>query len=337
MTETHRMREDDEHAGNEPGGEAEGRERHGGPGAGGRRAAVIVLAAVAAQALLVLAFVVPGHKPEPHDVPVVVVGPPEAAAAVQERADQVRPGGFEITPVADPPAAERAILDRDAYGALIPDEELLTASAASFPVAQMLEAAFPAPETRDVRPLDPDDPRGATLGLLGIPLIVVCLPVGFLLARLPLRQCIAATLAFAALAGLAVTAALNVWIGALPGDYLPLAGFAALTVAAVVFPAVGLVRLIGPPGLLLVAVVVLFIGNPGSGAASAPELLPGFWRAVGPLLPPGAGTTGLRNVAYFDGAALTRPLIVLAAFALAGLALIIAARGPRPGRTHAAA
>jgi hypothetical protein len=328
------------HEANESGGGA-GDENGGASGVNeglsGRHAALIVLAAVAAQALLVLAFVVPGHKPEPHDVPVAVVGPQEAAAAVQQRADEVRPGGFEITAVPDPPAAEQAILDRDAYGALVPDEELLTASAASFPVAQMLEAAFPAPETRDVRPLDPDDPRGATLGLIGIPLIAICLPVGFLLARLPLRRCIAATLAFAALAGLAVTAVLNLWIGALPGDYLPMAGVAALMVAAVVLPAVGLVRLIGPPGLLIVAVVVLFIGNPGSGAASAPELLPGFWRAVGPLLPPGAGVTSLRNVAYFDGAALATPLIVLAAFALAGLALVIAARGRSPGRTRAAA
>jgi hypothetical protein len=48
--------------------------------------------------------------------------------------------------------------------------------------------------------------------------------------------------------------------------------------------AAGLARLIGPPGLALAAVAFLLVGNPGSGNASAPELLPGFWRAVGPLL-----------------------------------------------------
>jgi hypothetical protein len=70
----------------------------------------------------------------------------------------------------------------------------------------------------------------------------------------------------------------------------------------------------------------LLIGNPGSGNASAPELLPGFWRTVGPLLPPGAGGQALRNVAYFDGAALAGPLLVLGGFALAGAVLILAPR-----------
>ena len=76
------------------------------------------------------------------------------------------------------------------------------------------------------------------------------------------------------------------------------------------------------------------IGNPGSGNASAPELLPGFWRVAGQLLPPGAGGQALRTAAYFDGHALTQPLLVLAAWA-AGAALAVRARaGAR--RTDAA-
>jgi hypothetical protein len=308
-------------------------ERHRGP-----PTAAIVLVAVIAQALLVLAFVVPGHDPEPHDVPIAVVGTAEAAA-IQREVDAAVPGGFDVTAVPDAAAAEQAILDRDVYGAVIPAERrLLIASAASFTVAQLLQQAFAerASDVRDVRPLDPDDPRGATLNLLGIPLIVVCLPVGLLLARLPLRQTMAATLAFVALAGLAVMATINGWIGALPGDYLPLAAITALLVGAVVFPAVAFVRLLGPPGLLIVAIVVFFIGNPANGAATAPELLPGFWRAVGPFLPPGAGVTSLRNVAYFDGAAIAGPLIVLAAYWAGGIALLAAAsRKARANRAPA--
>jgi hypothetical protein len=300
--------------------------RHAGP-----PPAAIVLIAVVAQAVLVLAFVVPGHDPQPHDVPVAAVGT-EQASIIQGRADAAVPGGFEITAVPDSAAAEQAILDRDVYGAVIADEQrLLVASAASFPVAQMLEEAFAevAPEVRDVRPLDPDDPRGTTLNLIGIPLIVVCLPVGLLLARLPLGESVAASIAFAVLAGLAVMAMVNGWVGALPGDYLALAGVTALIVGAVVIPAAAFVRLLGPPGLLPVAVVVFFIGNPANGAASAPELLPGFWRAVGPFLPPGAGVTSLRNVAYFDGAAIGGALLVLAVWAAGGLALMLIASARR--------
>src|SRR5918997_4991401 len=105
--------------------------------------AASVLGGVLVQALLVLAFVVPGHAPEPHDVPVAVAGPPEAAEAVADQVEQRRPGAFEIVNVPDAEEAEQAILDRDAYGALVPaDNRLLVATAASRPVAQILEVAF---------------------------------------------------------------------------------------------------------------------------------------------------------------------------------------------------
>jgi len=98
---------------------------------------------------------------------------------------------------------------------------------------------------------------------------------------------------------------------------------AALVVAAVAMVTTGLVRLLGPAGLGIAAVLFVVLGNPGSGNASAPELLPGFWRVAGQLLPPGAGGQALRDVAYFDGHALLVPVLVLAAWAIAGAALIL--------------
>ena len=87
---------------------------------------------------------------------------------------------------------------------------------------------------------------------------------------------------------------------ALPGDYLALSAVAALIVLAVALPVAGLIRLLGPPGAGIAALLFIAIGNPGSGNASAPELLPGFWRVAGQLLPPGAGGQALRTTAYFD-------------------------------------
>lgn len=55
------------------------------------------------------------------------------------------------------------------------------------------------------------------------------------------------------------------------------------------------------------------LGNPSSGGSYAPELPPGFWRAIGGYLPPGAGTAAVREVVYFGGDGLTRPLLVLGA------------------------
>ena len=112
----------------------------------------------------------------------------------------------------------------------------------------------------------------------------------------------------------------------MPGPYLAVSGIVALIVAAVGLTAAGLVRAVGPAGLGIAALLFVVLGNPGSGNASAPELLPGFWRVTGQLMPPGAGGQALRDVAYFDGHALLVPALVLAAWALFGAALILAGR-----------
>ena len=130
---------------------------------------------------------------------------------------------------------------------------------------------------------------------------------------------------FSAASGLALTALLRA-MDALPGPYLAVAGVATLVVAAVALTALGLFRVLGPAGLGIAAVLFVVVGNPGSGNATAPELLPGFWRVAGQLLPPGAGGQALRDVAYFDGQALLAPALVLAAWAILGAALILAGR-----------
>jgi len=73
-------------------------------------------------------------------------------------------------------------------------------------------------------------------------------------------------------------------------------------------------------------VLVFVIGNPLSGLASAPELLPQPWGAIGQFLPPGAGATLLRSVAFFDGAGGAVALWTLAAWTVAGLALVAVGR-----------
>jgi hypothetical protein len=72
--------------------------------------------------------------------------------------------------------------------------------------------------------------------------------------------------------------------------------------------------------------LMVLAGNPLSGLSSAPELLPQPAGALGQLLPPGAGGSLLRSTAFFDGAAATGPLAVLAASWLGALAR----RSPSP-------
>jgi hypothetical protein len=139
----------------------------------------------------------------------------------------------------------------------------------------------------------------------------------------------AATIAL--LGGLALGALLQGWLGALTGDYWANSGVLALGLGATAVALLGLHAVAGNAGLGLGGAVVMLLGNPLSGAASAPEFLPGGWGELGQLLPPGATVSALRSVAFFDGAAAAGPLWVLAAWAAGGLVLagVVAFRGPR--------
>jgi hypothetical protein len=76
---------------------------------------------------------------------------------------------------------------------------------------------------------------------------------------------------------------------------------------------------------------VFIVGDPSSGGATAPQLLPGPWRAIGQALPPGAAVTAMRDVVYFHGYGATRALIVLGSYAALGAILAIIADRIRPG------
>src|SRR5262245_26213959 len=208
----------------------------------------ILCALLVAQAALVAAFVLPQHKPEPHDVPIGVVGPPALARAIEAK----QPGALDAKVYASESAARTAIMNREVYGALVADDaqkHLLIASAASLPVAQMLRGAVADHagnvEVTDLKPLSAEDPRGSTLNLIFLPLIMVCTPAVLLFSPLRLRApgLIAAVSVFAALGGLAVVALVGEGLGALPGPYLALSGVAALTMLAMALPTAGLHQL----------------------------------------------------------------------------------------------
>ncbi len=79
----------------------------------------------------------------------------------------------------------------------------------------------------------------------------------------------------------------------------------------------------------------MLLGNPFSGATSAPEMLPRPWGEIGQWLPPGAGATLLRSVSYFGGARSGGSWTVLAIWAAAGLSLVVVSAARRPGHSPA--
>src|SRR3954451_20893729 len=103
--------------------------------------AVVVTLLTAMLTVVLIAFAWPAARSEARDLPIAVAGPAQAAEQVKGSLEQAMPGGFEVTSVADRAAAERAIKDRDVYGAIVLDPqapEVLTASAGGPAVAQIL-------------------------------------------------------------------------------------------------------------------------------------------------------------------------------------------------------
>jgi hypothetical protein len=77
----------------------------------------------------------------------------------------------------------------------------------------------------------------------------------------------------------------------------------------------------------LVILLFVILGNPASGGPFARPLLPGLWRAIGGLLPPGASVDLARAALFFDGARIAGPILVLAGWAVLGAALTVALGG----------
>jgi hypothetical protein len=299
------------------------------------RAIAAVVAAVAIQALMISAFGWPSARLAPRDVPIVVAGPQAATTAVAGKLAAERPGAFDITRVSDEAAARAALGDREAYGAIVvtpAGPRVLVASAGGPVLAQMLGrlaqqmSGGPAAAAEDVVPADGDDPRGAAFGSMVLPLILSGLVAGLLLTFLvsSIGWRLVGLAGFAILGGPSIADIVQGWLSVLPGDFLAVAGVAALAALAVAGTVTGLGAVIGRPGIGLAALTLVLLGNPLSGATSAPELLPEPWGAVGQALPPGAAATLLRSVAFFDGAGAAAPLTVLLIWAGAGVLLTVA-------------
>jgi hypothetical protein len=179
----------------------------------------------------------------------------------------------------------------------------------------------------DIRPVDEDDPRGVSINFVGLAVTITSILGALLLfnlaPELPPAWRLGSLALFSVLGGALAMLVVQVGIGVLRGSYFALTAVAALAIFAVASVSAAIIAALGFPGVGLSFMLFLMLGNPGSGAASAPELLPEPWKTGGQFLPPRAAATGLRNVAYFDRAQAEKWLTVLVVFAVIGIASLV--------------
>ncbi|MFI6007917.1 ABC transporter permease [Streptomyces sp. NPDC051243] len=313
-----------------------------------RRMIAVVVLVPALAALALWAFAWPAARTAPRDLPLGVAGPAAATAQVERQLVQ-QAGAFEIHRYADEAAARDAIEDRTVYGAIVvtaQGPELLTASAASPTVAQLLQqavakqAAAEGTEVRtvDVVPAPETDPRGAALNASVLPLALAGMAAGAAVTLLGLRgiRAVTALVGAAALIGVVAAALAHSWLEVLTGDWWTEAGVFTLATLAVSAAVAGLAALIGPAGIGIASFVVMFLGNPFSGASSAPQMLPEPAGAIGQWLPPGAGASLLRSVSFFDGAAAMGPALTLTWWAALGLGAVLLGNAVRSRKASTA-
>ncbi|KAB1150483.1 DUF3533 domain-containing protein [Streptomyces luteolifulvus] len=326
------------------------------------RATLLVTGVVTLQLLFIASYMGALHNPKPRDVPFGVVAPRAAAEQAVDQLERLPGDPLDPRTVADAATARNQITDRDIDGALIIDpaattDTLLVASGGGRALSNTLitlTTALERPQGRAVRTVDvaPSGTKDPS-GLSSFYLVVGWCVGGYLCAaalamsagaqpsdpqRAVIRLAVMALVAIVGGLGGAVIA--GPVLDALPGSTAALWGLGALIVFAVGAATLAFQGLFGTIGVGLAILLVVILGNPSAGGALPLPLLPPFWQAIGPALPPGTGTWTARSIAYFDGNDVAVSLLVLSAWALAGVVITLLAaalrRKQRPARDPSA-
>ena len=296
------------------------------------------------------------HDPTPHGIRLGVAAPgaPHEASVVAGRLDSLPGRPLSATTEPSEAAGVSAIRNRALDGALIVStsgrsDRLLVASAEGGALSQALQTVVTRVEQSQGRQVTTQDivaaSSGDARGLSAFYLVVGWMVGGYLVAsilgisagsrpantrRLLIR--IGALLVYSIAAGLGGALLVYNIVPGLPGGHLlALWGLGTLLVFAVAVFTTALQVLAGIVGIGLAIIIFVVLGNPSAGGAYPWPLLPGFWRAIGPWLPPGAGVEADRGITYFSGHGVLVSLFVLAGYALAGLvvSVVVVARSER--------
>lgn len=304
-----------------------------------RRGLIVGIAVVIGllQLILIFLFAWPSSRANPHDVPLALNAPPGISEAIQGGIAQAEPGAFTITTVSDDAAAQAAVLNRSAVGAIsitptgakvytATGDSPVLASALATGIPEALKAAAPQlPVTVvDLTPPLPADPNGQVPGSALIPLLITSLVAGALIGFVlkTLAERVAALVAYGVVAGLLSTLMMQTILGGLGGSWIANAGVLGLITLSIAAVTAGFAVVAKGPGIGLVVLVVFFFGLPFSGALSAPQLVPTPWGEIAGWLPAAAGNEALRSVAFFSGSAAGSQLLILIGWLVVGLILL---------------
>jgi hypothetical protein len=278
-------------------------------------------------------YMLPFHSPSPHDVK-VAVSDPVVAAQLSAGLDQQAPGSFDVIPVKDADAAKHKVTGRDAVAAYSVEGRkavLYVAKADGTYLEQAATTTFTGIAKQggqklsivEVAPTAKGDVTGTGLFYMAmvwniVPYIsVMMLMRAVTVSRRVKLLTLAGIGAFTSVVGYLVGLSMDI----VPNQPLAVL-YAFMITQAVAWVTYGLVPFVRQfiPGVAIGLFVLLSI--PSSGGAIPYQLVPGFFRALHPVMPLGNLIDALHGIFYFGRQDLLRPTLVLCAWLVAGAALI---------------
>jgi hypothetical protein len=286
-------------------------------------------------AIFAAVFLAAFHDPKPHELPVAVVGPPPVVAAIAAQSAS-NGDAFDVRPYDSADKARDAVTTHEVFGAFVagtPAANLIVAGANGPSVTEVLTHAFGAAAgasgatltVTDAVPLSAGDSRGLSVFYAAFGVVLA----GFLFGltsmqagpRLPAPWRAVSAVAFAVLVSLVVAWLVGPVFDALPASFLTTGTLVGLLALAVGASTAALLKLFGPVGIFLAAVVLLVFGNATSGGILPAQFLPGWLEPLTHVLPVGVAVRALRGAAYFDNDGVTTGIVVLAAWIVGAVAV----------------
>ncbi|MEU6314705.1 hypothetical protein [Streptomyces sp. NPDC047014] len=278
--------------------------------------------------------------PEPHHLPVAVVGEGPRAMTFAQTVKDGAGDALDVRTLARRADAVDAVENRRIAGAYVPSDtapELIVATAASDTSATVTEKIFTPLAARQGLPLKvtdvvgtvDDDPTGQ-----GLFFLLVAVSIGSYASVAVLGGAGAALrMRGRALLVVGVSGVVSAIGTLLAGPVFHLAhhdlagvwGLSWLYSAGILFIGVGLHTFLKRWTTLAMMVLFVMLNFTSSGGLFRPELQNGFFASLHAFWNGAGYIDGLRTLLYFDNATLTRPLTTLTIWLLLGLTLTAAA------------
>lgn len=314
--------------------------------------------------LFCFCYVFAFHSPTPKDVPVAVVGSSQVAAPFAASLEKGSDGALRVTALTSVTEARAEVRSGELAAAYVPgatSARLLVASGAQFQLASLAKEVFTPVAAQqkltlvvdDLAPLPKGDSYGTALFYLTLLSTIggymVAMFVGLMGGPLRHRTRIGVIAGFSVLFPLISTLLVRYVLGVVDGHFFAIWATGAATAFAIGLVVNGLSYFFGRFVTGAALFLFVFLNVPASGGAFPAELVPQPFTFLHPFVS-GTGTLDLlRHAIYGVGPGVGSGLLVLGAYAAAGVILTVlgrpyarrlarvrAARGAQPSMMAAA-